>query len=117
TLARNSGNTTATTTMTYTYENSNKSNRLKSLSGNSNNYSYDGNGNAITDRMATTFSYNQLNLPKTASRPGTSVSYQYDALGAKLKKLATVNGVSTERDYIGGIEYNKNGAAARLLER
>ncbi|MCT1525703.1 RHS repeat-associated core domain-containing protein, partial [Sphingobacterium hotanense] len=37
TLARNSGNTTATTTMTYTYENSNKSNRLKSLSGNSNN--------------------------------------------------------------------------------
>lgn len=95
TLARNSGRTTATTTMTYTYENSNKSNRLKSLSGNSNNYNYDGNGNALTERMEITFSYNQLNLPKTANRPGTrgiSVSYQYDALGAKLKKLATERG-------------------------
>ncbi|WP_437918745.1 DUF6443 domain-containing protein [Sphingobacterium sp. LRF_L2] len=116
TLARNTGNTTTTTSTTYTYNNSGKSNRLASLSGNTNTYTYDANGNAMKDRLATTFTYNHLNLPKTANRTGTSVAYLYDARGAKLRKTATVGTTVTQRDYIGGIEYSKTGTGSSTID-
>ena len=87
----------------YTYA----GNKLTSLSGGGNgNYTYDANGNAKTDRMGTVFTYNYLNLPQTAVRTGTSVSFLYDALGTKLKKEAKIGTTTTIRDYVDGIEYN-----------
>src|SRR5690606_26049391 len=67
------------------------------------------NGNATKDRQETIFTYNHLNLPKTAARAGVSVSYQYDALGTKLQKYSNVGGIKTTRDYVRGIEYKKEG--------
>ncbi|MGV6944285.1 RHS repeat domain-containing protein [Sphingobacterium kyonggiense] len=98
----------------YTYNNGNKSNRLMSLSGGiTGSYQYDQNGNATMDRMSTVFTYNYLNLPQTATRTGTSVAYVYDAMGTKLTKNATVNGVISRQDYIAGIEYS----APNVIER
>ncbi|SJN46765.1 Cell well associated RhsD protein [Sphingobacterium faecium PCAi_F2.5] len=69
------------------------------------------------DRTGMQFTYNQLNLPKTAIGGDQSISYRYDALGTKLKKQATVGGIVTEQDYIGGIEYSKVGSTASTIER
>ncbi|NQD71421.1 RHS repeat-associated core domain-containing protein [Sphingobacterium shayense] len=108
-------------TTTYSYNNSNKSNRLLSLTGGiKGSYTYDVNGNAKTDRTGMTFTYNHLNLPATVTKAGAAVAYLYDGLGTKLRKTAavgSVNTVTTVRDYIGGIEYSKTGAAASVIER
>ncbi|UIR57109.1 DUF6443 domain-containing protein [Sphingobacterium sp. SRCM116780] len=118
TLTRNIGNTPTTSTTTYAYNNANKSNRLLSLtSGLTGTFTYDGNGNATKDRTGMAFSYNQLNLPKSATITGRTVTYLYDAMGTKLKKTATVAAVTTEQDYVDGIEYSKLGAAASVIER
>ncbi|MCS3555069.1 MULTISPECIES: DUF6443 domain-containing protein [unclassified Sphingobacterium] len=104
--------------ITYTYNNTNKSNRLLSLTGGlTGTFTYDLNGNATKDRTDMLFTYNHLNLPKTATGGGRSVSYQYDAIGTKLKKQASVNGIDTEQDYVGGIEYSKVGTAVTKIER
>lgn len=70
-------------------------------------YAYDGNGNATTDgRNKVALAYNQLNLVTTAVRSsGTplSVSYVYDATGAKLRK--TNNTTGSQTDYVDGIQY------------
>src|SRR5690606_3838470 len=79
-------------------------------------YSYYPNGNALTDRTGMTFTYNYLNLPKTATKTGTSVAYLYDAMGSKLRKTATVGSTTTQRDYVGGIEYSKVGTGASSIE-
>ncbi|UIR57994.1 RHS repeat-associated core domain-containing protein [Sphingobacterium sp. SRCM116780] len=113
TLTRDGG-----TTITYAYNNTNKSNRLLSLTGGlTGAFTYDLNGNATKDRTGMAFTYNQLNLPKTAAITGRTVAYVYDATGAKLKKTATVATVTTEQDYVDGIEYSKIGAAASVIER
>src|SRR5690606_19343951 len=101
------------TGISYTYT----GNRLMSLSGAlTGTYTYDANGNATKDRTGMTFSYNHLNLPKTATKSGTSVTYLYDALGTKLRKTATVGSTTTQRDYVGGIEYSKVGTGASSIE-
>ena len=41
------------------------------------------------------------------------VSYVYDAVGTKLTKNSTVNGVIGRQDYVGGIEYS----APNVIER
>ena len=70
-------------------------------------YYYDGNGNATTDgKNGMTLTYNILNLPSTANKSGVSVSYVYDAAGNKLSKTSTINGTTTYRYYIKGIESN-----------
>ncbi|UIR57986.1 RHS repeat-associated core domain-containing protein [Sphingobacterium sp. SRCM116780] len=113
TLTRDGG-----TTITYAYNNTNKSNRLLSLTGGlTGTFTYDLNGNATKDRTGMAFTYNQLNLPKTAAITGRTVAYVYDATGTKLKKTATVAAVTTEQDYVDGIEYSKLGAAASAIER
>ena len=104
--------------ITYTYANGNTSNRLASLSGGlTGSYTYDGNGNATKDRTGMLFTYNHLNLPKTAKKTGVSVDYRCDAAGAKLQKTATVGAVNTQTDYIGGIAYSKIGAAGSAIAR
>lgn len=85
-------------------------NQLKSLGGQittQSDYIYDLNGNATKDHQGMLYSYNYLNLPKTATLSGTSVAFLYDALGTKLQKTAKVGSISTVREYVGGIEYNK----------
>ncbi|MCS3557660.1 MULTISPECIES: RHS repeat domain-containing protein [unclassified Sphingobacterium] len=113
TLTRDTGSP-----ITYTYNNDNKSNRWLTLTGGlTGTFTYDLNGNATKDRTDMLFTYNHLNLPKTPIGGGRSVSYQYDAMGTKLKKQATVNGIDIEQDYIGSIEYSKVGTAATKIER
>ncbi|TJY62785.1 RHS repeat-associated core domain-containing protein, partial [Sphingobacterium alkalisoli] len=95
-----------------------KSNRLQSLSGGfTGTYTYDANGNATKDRTGMTFSYNYLNLPKTAVRTGVNVSYLYDALGNKLRKTATENSIVSISEYIGSIEYSKVGSGTLAIDR
>ncbi|TJY59718.1 DUF4105 domain-containing protein, partial [Sphingobacterium alkalisoli] len=95
-----------------------KSNRLQSLSGGfTGTYTYDANGNATKDRTGMTFSYNYLNLPKTAVKTGVNVSYLYDALGSKLRKTSTENSITTISEYVGPIEYSKVGSAAAAIDR
>ena len=87
---------------TYTYS----GNKLTGLTGGLEGaYTYDGNGNASKDRTGMIFSYNYLNLPQSANKTGTSVSYLYDATGTKLQKKSTIGTVNSSRDYIDGIEY------------
>ena len=75
TLTRDTGSP-----ITYTYSNANKSNRLESLSGGlTGSFIYDNNGNATQDRTGMQFTYNQLNLPKTAIGGDRPISYRYDA--------------------------------------
>jgi hypothetical protein len=75
-------------------------------------YQYD--GNAITDgRNGMSLKYNYLNLPDTATKSGTSVSYLYDGLGNKLRKISTINGNTTTRHYLNGIEYE--GTAIEII--
>jgi len=94
----------AVTTYAYT------GNRLTRLTGGiSGTYIYDDNGNTKIDREGMAFTYNYLNLPQTAIKVGTNVSYLYDALGKKLRKttkIGTNTVVTTTRDYVDGIEYN-----------
>ncbi|WP_286863367.1 MULTISPECIES: DUF6443 domain-containing protein [Sphingobacterium] len=91
---------------TYAYS----GNKLVGLTGGlSGSYTYDDNGNAKTDRTGMAFTYNYLNLPQTAIKAGTNVTFLYDATGKKLQKLAkigTASIVTTTRDYLDGIEYN-----------
>ncbi|GGH04552.1 hypothetical protein FAZ19_05560 [Sphingobacterium alkalisoli] len=98
----------------YVYE----GNMLSSVSGGgiSGTYLYDGNGNATKDRTGLVYTYNNLNLPKTAVKSGTSVAYVYSSSGQKLRKTSTVNGVTLQRDYIDGIEYNKIGSNPSRIE-
>ncbi|MNK76480.1 RHS Repeat protein [compost metagenome] len=113
TLTRDNG-----TAITYTYNNDNKSSRLASLSGGlTGGFTYDVNGNATKDRTGMIFTYNQLNLPKTASGNSKTVAYTYDALGSKLNRKSTVGGIASQQDYIGGIEYSRSGSASPVIER
>lgn len=52
------------------------------------------NGNATKGRTGMTFAYNQLNLPKTATKTGVSVNYLYDGTGNRLQKKL-VEGANT----------------------
>lgn len=102
----------------YKYLNTGKSNKLDSLKGGIiAKYSYDANGNTLKDRTGLAFTYNYLNLPKTASKTGTAVTYLYDAMGTKLRKNSTVGSILTERNYVDGIEYNKVGTGLGTIDR
>jgi RHS repeat-associated protein len=72
-------------------------------------YSYDGNGSisARTNAVSTAnnisaITYNYMNLPKTMTAGGNTLTYTYDATGNKLRK---VFGTSSNNDYISGIHY------------
>lgn len=78
-------------------------------------YSYDVNGNLVADKNKeiSAISYNHLNLPQTVAITGKgTISYQYDALGNKLKKTVTdqtaAPNKATVTDYIGGLVYNND---------
>ncbi|WP_333888853.1 DUF6443 domain-containing protein [Sphingobacterium siyangense] len=113
TLTRDNG-----TAITYGYNNSNKSSRLATLSGGlTGTFTYDLNGNATKDRTGMILTYNQLNLPKTVIGEGKNITYNYDAMGAKLSRLSDIGGIKTQHDYIGGIEYRRTGTGSPTIER
>ena len=113
TLIRDNG-----TAIAYNYNNTNKSSRLASLSGGlTGTFTYDLNGNATTDRTGMALTYNYLNLPKTVIGSGKNIAYTYDATGGKLNRKSTVGGITTEQDYMGGIEYARTGVASPMIER
>ncbi|MEW7291262.1 DUF6443 domain-containing protein [Aquimarina sp. 2304DJ70-9] len=76
-------------------------------------FDYDANGNMTIDRNKgiTGITYNHLNLPTTVAISNTegtgTISYIYDATGAKLKKIVT-EGSSVTTEYAGNYVY-KNG--------
>lgn len=69
-------------------------------------YTYDGNGNMKTDsnKGVTGIDYNHLNLPKSVTLGGGTISYIYDATGVKQRKLAG----TTTTDYAGNYMYKNN---------
>jgi RHS repeat-associated protein len=72
-------------------------------------YSYDRNGNLEKDlnKGITSIEYNYLNLPEQITKDQSNkLMYIYDATGVKLKRSATVEGVTTHRFYAGLLEYN-----------
>ncbi|MGF1559394.1 MAG: hypothetical protein ACFCUL_09925, partial [Flavobacteriaceae bacterium] len=78
-------------------------------------YAYDQNGNMVSDanKGITAIAYNHLNLPKQITVSGTNngtISYIYDATGAKLRKNVLTNGASapTATDYAGNYLYENN---------
>lgn len=110
----------ATVPITYTYS----GNQLIALSGGLNGaYTYDGNGNVLKDRMNFMYENTYLNLPRTVVKvdnvnPANSVnvSYNYSALGIKLRKTVKIGSLETQRDYIGEIEYSKVSTATSTIE-
>ncbi|MEE1945904.1 DUF6443 domain-containing protein [Pedobacter sp. KR3-3] len=100
-LSRFDGSVTKTGTYSYA------GNQLTGITGGAlatGAYTYDGNGNATTDgRNGVALAYNYLNLPVSAAKSGLSLSYVYDAMGTKLKKVNNLAGTTT--DYVGGIQY------------
>jgi RHS repeat-associated protein len=111
--------------LTYTYS-GNQVNQIDDLSNNNiygfsesfngtiskqvNEYGFDANGNISKDlnKGIITVTYNDFNLPATLSwSNGMSVSYDYDGLGNKLKKVFN-NGTQTiTTDYVSGAQYNQ----------
>lgn len=104
--------------LVYTYNGGNRLLKVEDASGNKegfNNgnsganidYGYDANGNMITDAnkgISTPIAYNYLNLPTLITLPGGNISYTYDAMGAKQRKIAG----SITTDYAGGFQYENN---------
>ena len=106
--------------MSYIYENN--SNILKSVSdaaqvtdrgfkeigNNTIDYQYDDNGNLTRDNnKGIDIFYNHLNLPnKVSFDSGEEIEWLYDAAGIKLVKYTDDGqGNTTEKNYVGGIEY------------
>ena len=83
-------------------------------------YTYDGNGNMLSAANTVntgqnkSITYNILNLPNVVTVPLGTDTYTYDATGDKLRKVSVISGVTTNTDYIGGIQYNGSGATDTL---
>ena len=76
-----------------------------------NHYTYDFNGNLKTDRHKeiTNIEYNYLNLPQIITFTNSrTITFIYDASGAKLQKVTNDNGIVTTYDYVNGVEYKNN---------
>jgi len=124
-VLNNNGDYGTMDVLDYAYHNSEVSNRLfkvrddgndtygfKDSTGDTQDYWYDGNGNMVRDLNkgigSTTedgIAYNHLNLPTKIDIDGGTITYIYDATGAKLKKEANDNGSETTTDYAGNYIY------------
>ncbi len=126
-LSRKGHTNTAATTfgdmdiLAYTYDSGNKLLKVVDTANDAfgfkddtninDDFEYDDNGNMVIDRNKgiTGMTYNHLNLPTTVSisnSEGTgTISYIYDATGAKLKKIVTEGSSLTETVYAGNYMY------------
>ncbi len=110
--------------LTYSYDTGNKLVQVEDQwtnaggfedgSNTGNDYEYDVNGNMTKDhnKGISSITYNHLNLPETVSisnNQGTgTITYIYDATGAKLKKIVTEGGSVTNTEYAGNYVYKNN---------
>ncbi|BFP41150.1 hypothetical protein FGF1_19950 [Flavobacteriaceae bacterium GF1] len=114
--------------LVYTYDSGNKLTKVldngndtygfRDGTTNGQDYWYDANGNMVRDLnkgIGTTsvdgIGHNHLNLPTEVKFDNSStkkITYIYDALGTKLKKMTYNNGVSTTTDYAGNYIYENN---------
>ncbi len=110
--------------LSYTYDDGNKLLKVtdtgnktygfKDGTNTNDDYDYDTNGNMIKDQNKgiTSITYNHLNLPETVSisnSEGTgTISYIYDATGAKLKKTAPSGSSLITTEYTGNYVYRNN---------
>jgi len=75
-------------------------------------YVYDVNGNMTQDanKGITSITYNHLNLPTTVTINNGNIQYTYDAIGTKLLKKVTINGIASpiieETVYAGNYVYS-----------
>jgi RHS repeat-associated protein len=83
-------------------------------------YAYDANGNMANDPYkGLGISYNHLNLPTQFTfTPNTNkIDILYDYTGKKLRKTVTTAGAITYiQDYVGNLEWRKQGTDPRRLE-
>jgi len=122
--AANAGNKTKIDELEYRY-NGNQLINVKDYSNNNygfkdlvgsptslTEYEYDYNGNMIYDlnKGIEEVSYTNLNLPRTVYLEGDhSMSYVYDATGAKLSTSALENGYAIRKtDYVAGAQYEND---------
>lgn len=86
-------------------------NRLLSLSGSKvSAYTYDDNGNMLSDndKGIANIEYNHLDLPeKVVFTNGMIISYEYDAVGTKLKKTFGLGVNTTSTEYWNGFQYKQ----------
>ena len=78
------------------------------ITDNTNDYLYDLNGNMISDtnKGISSIIYNYLNLPiKITFGSAGTIEYIYNAVGQKVLKKVTENGVVTTTDYLSGYQY------------
>ncbi|WP_445438762.1 DUF6443 domain-containing protein [Dyadobacter pollutisoli] len=75
------------------------------------NYGYDGNGNMTSDsNRGAVLTYNYLNLTKTVTIGGKTLTYDYDAAGTKHKYVAD----TLTAKYAGDFEYDQSNVFKRL---
>nr|WP_299215038.1 DUF6443 domain-containing protein [uncultured Allomuricauda sp.] len=113
----NSGATTFGTmdNLVYTYDSGNKLTKVldngndtygfKDGTNTATEYTYDANGNMLRDLnkgISSNIGYNHLNLPTSIGLGGGTISYIYDATGAKLKKTVSTGG---NMEYAGNYVY------------
>ncbi len=78
----------------------------------STDYTYDTNGNMKTDlnKGITAITYNHLNLPKSVSIGGGTITFIYDATGVKLQKKVVESGQPNSYTfYAGNYLYKRSG--------
>ncbi len=127
-LTRNGWQNTSSYTnmdiLAYNYDDGNKLRKVtdtgndhygfKDGTNTNDDFAYDENGNMIVDQNKgiSSIIYNHLNLPETVSisnSEGTgTISYIYDATGAKQKKIVTEGSSNISTEYAGNYIY-KNG--------
>ncbi|UOY06612.1 hypothetical protein L0P88_22150 [Muricauda sp. SCSIO 64092] len=103
---------------TKVLDNGNKTYGFKDGNTDGHDYWYDANGNMVRDlnkgigtASVDGIGYNHLDLPTEVKFDNSSakkITYIYDALGTKLKKMTYSNGVSTTTDYAGNYVYENN---------
>lgn len=81
-------------------------------------YAYDLFGNLTKDgnKTITSITYNHLNLPTKITFTGTNkyITYIYNALGQKVKKVVTNNTSINTTDYLDGFQYLKTGSTGTV---
>ncbi len=108
--------------LTYTYDSGNKLLKVadtgnptfgfKDGSNTGNDYAYDANGNMTVDnnKNISGIVYNHLNLPTRINVNGGTeyINYIYDAVGTKLKKIATTTNGKIFTEYAGNYVYKNS---------
>lgn len=104
--------------LTYSYDSGNKLTKVQDIgnttygfkdgANTTTEYTYDANGNMLKDYnkgITTDIQYNHLNLPTTVALGGGTITYIYDATGAKQRKIVSTG---TTTDYAGNFVYENN---------